>query len=274
MILDGKSNSTKERRIVMIHARATVVVFSLLTLSLTGCFSSNPKDIAAFTMPHKVNVSSRNYILQPADEIEVHCTAMPEIDDQRQTIRPDGRIGFEGLGEIEVAGKTPAQVANILRAKALELYKLTGDNPVDVQVTAFLSKKYYVLGEVTSPGPQVYTGRDTLLNALAVAVPTVLAWEERIQVIRPSPSGDRRTRPKIFEVNFDRMAAHGDASKNVLLEEGDIVYVPPTVLAAAAMKIEEFIRPIARAFSGYYLVSPSAVPEGGAGAIAVGAAVR
>jgi polysaccharide export outer membrane protein len=258
----------------MIHARATVVILSLLTISLTGCFSSNPKDIAAFTMPHKVNVSSRNYILQPADEVQVNCSKAPEIHEQSQIIRPDGRIGFEGVGEIEVAGKTPAQVANILRAKVLELYKLTGDNPIDVRVVAFQSKRFYVLGEVTSPGPQVYTGRDTLLNALAVAQPTVLAWEERIQVIRPSPSGDRRARPKIFEVNFDRMAAHGDASKNVLLKEGDIVYVPPTVLAAAAMKIEEFIRPIARAFSGYYLVQPSAVPAGGAGAIAVGAAVR
>jgi hypothetical protein len=29
--------------------------------------------------------------------------------------------------------------------------------------------------------------------------------------------------------------------------------VPPTILAAAAMVIEEFMRPIARSFSGYYM---------------------
>jgi len=80
----------------------------------------------------------------------------------------------------------------------------------------------------------------------------VLAWVDRIQVIRPS--GNKDVKPKIFEFNFDRAAAHGDASKNVLLQEGDIIYVPPTVLAAAAMKIEEFIRPTARAFSGYYIM--------------------
>jgi polysaccharide export outer membrane protein len=243
----------------MIHARATVVVLSLLTISLTGCFSSNPKDIAAFTMPHKVNVTSKNYILQPADEIEIHCSKVPEIDLQRQTIRPDGKVGFEAVGEIEVAGKTPAQVANILRAKVLELYKLTGDNPIDVRVVAFESKKYYVLGQVTTPGPQVYTGRDTLLYALAFAQPTVLAWEERIQVIRPRQSGDKRARPKIFEVNFDRMAAHGDVTKNVLLQEGDIVYVPPTILAAIAMVVEEFVRPIGSAFSTVNVVSGTPV---------------
>jgi hypothetical protein len=40
----------------------------------------------------------------------------------------------------------------------------------------------------------------------------------------------------------------------VLLQEGDVIYVPPTVLAAIAMKIEEVIRPIARAFSGANIV--------------------
>ena len=37
-------------------------------------------------------------------------------------------------------------------------------------------------------------------------------------------------------------------------QEGDIIYVTPTVLAAVAMKVEEFLRPIARAFSGYYIM--------------------
>jgi polysaccharide export outer membrane protein len=199
-------------------------------------------------MPHKVDVSSNQYILQPPDEIEIHCSKAPEIDLQRQQIRPDGKISFEAVGEIDAAGKTPVQVAEILRQKIIELYKLSGDNPVDVRVVAFRSKRYYVLGQVGAPGAQVYTGRDTVVGALALAgSPTVLAWLERIQVIRPS--NEKNVRPKIFEVNFDRMSAHGDATKDVLLEEGDIIFVPPTVLAAVAMKIEEFIRPIARAFS-------------------------
>ena len=50
------------------------------------------------------------------------------------------------------------------------------------------------------------------------------------------------------------MAAHGELGKNVLLQEGDIIYVPPTVLSAISMKIEEVIRPIARAFSGVYIM--------------------
>jgi polysaccharide export outer membrane protein len=228
-------------------------ILSLLSVSLTGCFSSNPKDVKAFLMPNNVDVSAKNYILHPPDEIEIHCSKVPEIDLQRQQVRPDGRIGFEAVGELYVAGKTPAQVANELRAKILELYQVEGDNPIDVRVVAFRSKRYYVLGQVSRPGAQAFSGRDTVLGAIALAgSPTVLAWVERIQVIRPSAT--KNVKPKIFEFNFDRAAAHGDASKDVLLQESDIIYVPPTILAAAAMKIEEFIRPIARAFSGYYIM--------------------
>lgn len=228
-------------------------ILSLLTISLTGCFSSNPKNIKAFLMPSQYDVSSRDYILHPPDEIEIHCTAAPEIDGQSQQIRPDGRISFEGVGELYAAGKKPGQIANEIREKVLDLYQLEGNQPVDVRVVAFRSKRYYVLGQVASPGAQTYSGRDTVLGALALAgSPTVLAWVQRIQVIRPSST--KNVKPKIFEFNFDRAAVHGDASKDVLLQEGDIIYVPPTVLAAAAMKIEEFIRPIARAFSGYYIL--------------------
>ena len=249
----------------MMHARAmAVAVLSLVAIGLTGCFSSNPEDIQAFTMPYEVEVSAENYILHPPDDIEIHCSKVPEIDLQVQQIRPDGKIAFEAVGEIEVAGKTPAQVAEILRAKILDLYKLTGDNPIDVRVIAFRSKRYYVFGQVVTVGAQVYTGRDTVVGAMALAGgPTVLAWQERIQVIRPSRDPD--VPPKIFEVNFDRMSAHGDGTKDVLLEPDDIIFVPPTVLAAAAMKIEEVIRPIARAFSGVYILTePGATPTGAA----------
>jgi len=235
-------------------SRAVIwTILSLFTVSLTGCFSSNPKDIEAFLMPDNVDVSAKNYTLHPPDEIEIHCSSVPEINMQTQQIRPDGRIGFEAVGDLYVAGKTPSEVANLLKGKILELYQIEGDNPIDVRVVGFRSKRYYVLGQVGNPGAQMYSGRDTVLGAIALAgSPTVLAWVQRIQVIRPSANKD--VKAKIYEFNFDRAAAHGDATKDVLLQEGDIIYVPPTILAAAAMKIEEFIRPIARAFSGYYMM--------------------
>jgi len=234
----------------------SMIIVSLITISLTGCFSSHPADIEAYLMPHKVDVSAENYILQPPDQIVVHCSEVPEINGQAQLIRPDGKIGFEDIGEIEAAGRTPEQLANILRGKVLELYKLEGDNPVNIRIITYQSKKYYVLGQVARPGPQVYSGRDTLFGALALTQPTNLAWVNRIQVIRPSR--DENVKAKIFEVNWDRMGAHGEISKDVLLQEGDVIFVPPTILAAIAMKIEEFITPLGRALSGAYMAERAA----------------
>ncbi|MEJ2647724.1 MAG: polysaccharide biosynthesis/export family protein [Sedimentisphaerales bacterium] len=228
------------------------VMLIIISLSVAGCFSSYPKDIKYFKMPYEVNTSTNTYVLQPPDEIEILCSKVPIINQQRQRIRPDGKISFEDIGEIEAAGKTPAQLSEDIRQKVMELYKLTGENPVDVRIYSYQSKVYYVLGQVNQPGPRVYTGRDTLLKAISMAEPNPMAWIERIQIIRPSK--DKDVRPAVFELNYNRMMAHGDTTKNVLLQEGDVIFVPPTVLGWMALKVEEVIRPIARAFTGAYIV--------------------
>ncbi len=225
-----------------------VLLLSTITIVLTGCFSSHPRNIQAFLKPRQTDVTAENYVLQPPDEIEVHCTRVPELTMQRQRIRPDGKVGFETLGEFQAAGKTPEELAAAIQQEASTLYALVGDKPIEVRVIAFKSKVFYVLGEVYQPGPKLYTGRDSVMSAISDAKPNPMAWLGRVQVIRPSE--DPKEKPKIFEVDFDRMMAHGELGKNVLLQEGDVIYVPPTVLAAIAMKIEEVIRPIARAFSG------------------------
>jgi len=237
----------------MSYARVLwLVVLSAIMISSTGCFSSHPADIEAFLKPRQVNVTAKNYILQPPDRIEIRCSKVPEIDRQPQQIRPDGMISFEGLGDIEAAGKTVEEVANAIRAKVLELYRIEGARPVDIVILTYRSKVYYVLGEVYLPGTKEYTGRDSVLFALAEAQLNPMAWKQRIQVIRPS--SDPNIRPKIFEINYNKLAAHGDTSQNVLLQEGDVIYVPPTILSGIAQIIEEFARPIGRAFSTVTIV--------------------
>jgi len=146
-----------------------IVILTLITIILTGCFSSNSKDIEAYLKPRQVNVTADTYVLRPPDEVEVYCSKVPEIHGQRQRIRPDGKISFESIGEIEAAGRTVAEVSNMMRIKVLELYRLEGKQPIDVRIVAYRSKFFYVLGEVYLPGPKVYTGRDRVLHALAEA---------------------------------------------------------------------------------------------------------
>jgi len=239
------------------------MVTTLASVSLiAGGFASNPDDIQAWMKPYEVDVTAESYTVQPPDEIEIHCTQVSEIHMQRQRIRPDGRISFETIGEVEVAGKTAKEISDVISERVKVMYQLPGEHRVDVRIAVFASKNYYVVGQVQRPGPRLYTGRDSLLAALVSAQPNPMAWESRIQVVRPAAREDEE--PRIFEINLDKMLRLGDTRKDVLLEEGDIVYVPPTILAAAGLILEEFISPVARAFYGAYLVSnPPGTYEGG-----------
>jgi polysaccharide biosynthesis/export protein len=237
------------------------LVFSVVFLS--GCFSANPKDIAAFKKPYEVNVTTDKYILQPADQIQVTCPSVADINFPSQTIRPDGKVTFPIIGEVEVAGKTPMEAANAIREKASKLYVLSGDHPIDVRISQYQSHVYYVLGMVNRPGPRLYSGRSSALRALADAQPNVMAWVDHIQIIRPSSYP--AIKPKIFEIKWNPMIVHGEASTDVLLEEGDIIYVPPTVLARIGLTIAEFLSPFTQVFSAV-----NTVGGGGAGGATVG----
>jgi polysaccharide export outer membrane protein len=231
--------------------KRTTLLLSIALVSsvvfLSGCFSANPKDIAAWKKPYEVNVTTDKYILQPADQIQITCPTVADINFPAQTIRPDGKITFPNIGEVEVAGKTPLEAAAAVREKASKLYVFTGEHPIDVRIVVYQSHVYYVLGMVARPGPRLYSGRSSALRALADAQPNVMAWGDHIQVIRPS--SDPKVKPKIFAIEWDPMVAHGKADKDVLLEEGDIIYVPPTVLARIGLTIAEFLSPFTQVFS-------------------------
>lgn len=239
----------------MIFVQVALSALLVFLLVLSGCFSSKKKDIEAFSKPSTIELTAENYILEPPDEVEIHCTKVPELHLQRQRIRPDGMISFESLGEIKAAGRTPKELTSVLQEKITLLYVLTGQNPIDVRVVVFKSKVFYVIGQVTYPGSKDLTGRDTALTAIADARPTNIAWLSRIQIVRPS--ADKTVKPKVFELNFLKMTENGDTSKNVLLQEGDIVYVPPTVLGAIGLTIGEISDPLGRGLSTYYLIQGS-----------------
>ena len=223
-------------------------VLLTLMVCLTGCFSARPGDIEAFLRPDEAQVTADDYLLQPPDQITVISSKVPELAGTvrtvglTQTIRPDGYISFETVGEVHVAGKTPRQVAEIIGERLKKLYTFASDYPVDVRVARNESKYYYIIGMVANPGAQIYTGRETTLSAIAKAVPNVQAWEEETQIIRPTLA--LAERPKIFKLDFKRMIERGDMSGNVLLQEGDVIYVPPTILASIGLTLQEIVGPL------------------------------
>jgi polysaccharide export outer membrane protein len=217
---------------------------ALAILLTTGCASSH-QQLVAFLRANDATVSTGHYTVNPPDVIKIHAPGAKEIDGVGQRVRPDGKIALRLLGEVQVAGLTTQEIAEKLKAHLSRYYI---EPEVVVEVGSYRSQSYYVFGEVSGPGPKPYTGRDTLLKALADARPTFLAWRSQIRVVRPAPDGGPS---KIIVVDLDRMVRTGEADQNVLLQPGDIIEVPPTPLAWIGLRFRELLYPVSPAIEAY-----------------------
>ncbi len=210
---------------------------TVLSAGAVGC-APDHQEINAFIHDYEASVSGTEYVVQPPDVIEISAAHAPEIDGEVQEVGHDGKITLRLLGQVKVAGLTPVDIARKLESLLGQYYT---DPAVNVRLAKKLSKRVYVFGQVNRPGSFKYSGRDTVLSLLAKARPTFLAWKSEIKVIHPSHEGEKR---HILKINADEMMQQGDLALNVLLEEGDIIYVPPTPLAWVGLRLQEVLFPL------------------------------
>ncbi len=157
-----------------------LITVALLCVSVMGC-GGNADRLNAFLQEPRSPVSGTEYRVLPPDGLLINSIRVPDINNFKAQVRPDGKINLPLLGEVTVAGNTPAEIESVLKAKAREFYE---EVDATVQVTDFRSQRIYVFGQVTRPGPLPWTGTDTLVDVLAQVQPTPMAWPERIKVVR------------------------------------------------------------------------------------------
>ena len=160
-----------------------VLVGCLLVAAAMGCGGNNER-LKAFLQEPRSHVSGSEYRVLPPDVILINSIHVSDINNFRAQVRPDGRVNLPLLGEVTVAGNTPAEIEAVLKARSREFYE---EVDATVQVTEFRSQKIYVFGQVARPGPLPWTGTDTVIDVLAQAQPTPMAWPERIVVVRGKP---------------------------------------------------------------------------------------
>jgi len=194
-----------------------------------------------FPKAYQQTVATGRYAVNPPDVITISAPLAPEVDKVKQEVAPDGTINLDLLNRVYVAGMSPKEIEDLLTEKLRTFYN-------DVQVHVSVDRRsqyYYVFGETTHSGPKPFTGRDTLVAALADAQPTRLAWPERIYVIKPSADPDQR---HVTVVNMYDMVERGDTTANVLLEQDDIVYVPLNPLATVGVAVQNLLFPVQPVF--------------------------
>jgi polysaccharide export outer membrane protein len=144
---------------------------------LLGCSSTLPPAAPGITRlsseilpaPTRADLASStgSYSLGAYDEIRIDVFGIASLSNQNVQIDTSGRISFPLAGTIEVAGKTPAEVAAILQTRLRAAYVR---NPqVTVNLTKIVSQVVTVEGEVREPGIYPIFTNMTLLKAVASA---------------------------------------------------------------------------------------------------------
>jgi polysaccharide biosynthesis/export protein len=239
-------------------------LMSLALCAVCGCQTvRTPEEkIANSNIPREfTKVSMPDYIVEPPDLLVVEVLeALPgrPISGER-LVRPDGKISLGFYGEVYVAGLTIPEVKEkivlhlrkFLQDESLGLVKVDPDtgeavrdkksgeivmldpkesDRVFVDVTAYNSKNYYILGDVLITGRLPITGNETVLDAINYAgglLPT--AAPQNIRLVRPAPPGAccEQTLP----VNLAAITSGGDPTTNYQIMPNDriIVYRDPIV---------------------------------------------
>jgi len=182
-----------------------------VAVSLVGCSDPPPSEYPT------QQVYVEDTTLGAGDMFEVRVFRQDDMTGT-YSVSSEGTISFPLVGEMAVAGKTPADVERELRERLAEGYL---QNPqVSVLVKEYKSKKISVFGQVREPGTFAYSEGMTVVEAVAQAGGfTDLARKNAVSVTRAV--GKEKTK---FTVPVEDIG-EGKAD-NFYLRPGDVVFVP------------------------------------------------
>lgn len=194
-----------------------------LLLLLSACGSAPTSEQAPPALPP---MPDRAALLQSAalgagDVVEVRVYEEKELSGLFR-VASDGTFTYPLVGQVNAAGMTPGALSEHLTSRLKEGFLR---NP---QVTVFVkesnSKKVFVLGEVHKPGTFGYEDNMTVVQAITMAGGFKdLADKNRTIVTRVIGGTEKKIVVPVEQIGQGRM-------QNMVLQPGDIVFVPETWL--------------------------------------------
>lgn len=163
-----------------------------------------------------------NYKLGPGDEviIDIWGTNQATI---RQTISPEGTINIPDIGVVNLNGMTVKEADSYMRRKLGQIYSVDGEDArseIKLTLGNIRTIQVNLMGEVANPGTYYISSLSNLYHALhrAGGVSDLGSLRE-IQLVRNGKT--------VATVDLYDFILEGKADGNVILEEGDIIIVPP-----------------------------------------------
>ncbi len=211
------------------HARRSRVLSAgvlALVVAALGC--------ATKPQPPPTAPMIEGYVVGAPDELAVHILPDPEIS-REVRVRPDGMISIDLVGDVQAAGRTPMQIAQDIQQ---QIGRFKRDAVVNVTVISSPSQFVTVYGEVVTPGIFALETETRVSEAIGrVGGTRPFANLDAIRLIRT-----RGTQTEILMVDLDAIS-YGDMRTNHVMREGDLIVVPPTILARFGYAMQALLFP-------------------------------
>ena len=181
------------------------------------------------------NAEEENYATI-GDTVVYYDQVHPEELAGNQQVDIDGTILMPEIGTVHVAGYTRSDIEAVLKERYSVYYEET-DIVVDIRTKG---KQYFIYGEVQREGPKKHPGDLTIWEAVMQANPEEHSANlGRVRLIRADPID-----PLVIYVNVNDVIERGDSTENIQVQENDIIFVPPTLLAELAYFINDLLFPV------------------------------
>ncbi len=166
------------------------------------------------------------YIVGSGDILDITMWRGLKSDKFLTTVRPDGKISFGFIEDAPIDGLTITEIDDLLTDRLSKFLKFPR---IDILIEEYNSKSASIFGGVskgnvfgkerTGPGTYILEGKITLLDLLIRAGGFAdNANLNRVEVIR----GDGQ---KVV-VNLARVIFEGDTAENLILDDGDVIFIP------------------------------------------------
>jgi polysaccharide export outer membrane protein len=134
-----------------------------------------------------------------------------------QAVDPKGYISMPLLGQMHVEGLTQQKLTDNI-CKGLEKYVVKPK--VQITFLQFRKPKVHVLGQVNRPGLYEFKQGDKAMEAIAQAGSFTEAADLKGALLT------HRDSQKAIPLDLHKLFYDGDMSQNLILEDGDTIYIP------------------------------------------------
>jgi len=210
----------------MRHAIVMLGIF----LTLTGC-AHIPED---FRTPLDNPALNETYTLQIDDKIKITCSDKTLASEY--LVQPDGTIHLLSIPPLMVENLSVTQIEGRLS----QIFFSRKIKRFDVTLTVAADKRIHVYGQVRRPGTYTFKNKINVLRALDMAggPEPIRANISAIRVIHPDVNG-----PRIRFIDLDDIRYLGFSGPDILLEDGDIIYIKRTFVALLYDCVQTFFYP-------------------------------